>query len=443
MDFKGGDTPMGRTRDDGGRRDAGSVDEKKPSRYTKVKDERMIYEEVVRGTEGKRVPTKRYTVKVKVERVDPRTGEKKRVTTMIAAGTSLANARLIRDNVLDEEVKRRHGIALPPKPRMMFAQWTRAFMQWRETEGNQTLSRDLWCIKQLEQEFGRLRLDEITRPKVMSYMERLKREGGITPATINRRIALLRKCLNHAVEMEELDANRMAGTKLLKEATPRKPSLSTDEEARLLEALKTPWHRLMVKLALATGAREGELLSLRWRQVRFEEGVIQIPTSKSGKPRKIPLHKGILEELRTLRSTDGALVMGEADGRPHSKHSVGQWFARAAEKAKLTVSLGGDRPGKDGSIEPERVSRFRFHDLRHVAAQRLVAAGVSSLVLADILGHADLKTTRRYVTEDAEAMLEAVNRSHARMQAIAADEARRRTGDVVEFRAKPESLGTE
>jgi len=181
--------------------------------------------------------------------------------------------------------------------------------------------------------------------------------------------------MSFAVEQEVMDSNQLRGIKLLPEAAARQPVLQLQDEARLLEA-SPKWLADIIVLAVATGCRMGELLSLRWKHLDFDAGDLVVEDSKSGESRRIPLHPGIRELLWSRRGLPEGYVVTGPDGTLPSQEKVSHAFKEVARKMKR--------------------EDLRFHDLRHVAATRLLATGASLPEVASYLGHKTLYIARRY-----------------------------------------------
>ena len=166
--------------------------------------------------------------------------------------------------------------------------------------------------------------------------------------------------------------NPVRSVKKPSENKGRVPELSEGHEARLLEACSPGIHPI-VKFAIYTGCRRGEILGLTWDRVDMEQGFIYLDDTKTGDPRVVPLCKTGLEILQGLRHRDSYVFQNER-GEPYT--CVRASFNRAKEKA-----------GLDG---------LTFHDLRHVFASRLRRRGASLGDIAELLGHKGLRMTLRY-----------------------------------------------
>ena len=155
--------------------------------------------------------------------------------------------------------------------------------------------------------------------------------------------------------------------------------LSDDERTALLEACKkSPWDRLylLVILALSTGARQAELLNLRYSDLDLNKGEATLEDTKNNERRVLPLLPVVVNEIRSLtRRLDSDLLFpsNKDKDKPYSFRSSWEIVLEAAE-----------------------IENFRFHDLRHSCASYLAMDGASLLEIADVLGHKTLAMVKRY-----------------------------------------------
>jgi integrase len=147
-----------------------------------------------------------------------------------------------------------------------------------------------------------------------------------------------------------------------------------DREGELFDHLKP-----LVLLAINTGLRRGELFSLRWADVNLSAKVVTVvaASAKSGSKRHIPLNAEALATLEAWRerakSTDG-LVFPSIDG----------------------ARLNNINKSWAGVIKIAGLENFKFHDLRHTFASKLVQAGVDLNTVRELLGHSEIATTLIY-----------------------------------------------
>lgn len=162
---------------------------------------------------------------------------------------------------------------------------------------------------------------------------------------------------------------------------PRTRRLSRDEEERLLDAA-SPHLRGLVVAALETGCRLGELLSLQWHQVRRQDGVLLLPSSKTktAVARDVP----ITRRLRTALDARWNPAVHRPD-----VYVFGDDGGRRVQRV-ITAWRGACRRAG--------LEDLHFHDLRREFASRLLEAGASNHAVRDWLGHTNLTTTNRYLS---------------------------------------------
>lgn len=236
--------------------------------------------------------------------------------------------------------------------------------------------------------FDGLVLEDITPGAITEKRDALMQPAGDqkarTPATANRYLASLSACLTFAVkELGWIERNPCTRVRKGKEGTGRVRYLSDDERTRLLSACKDSRNPLLypaVVLALSTGARQGEVMNLRWPQVDFTRRTILLRDgeTKNGAGRVLPMTGEAFDLLR-----DRAKVRDLKDDRV---------FPVGAE----TVAFGSIRTAWTKALERAEVKGFRWHDLRHTAASYLTMAGIGSMEVAKVLGHKTLAMTARY-----------------------------------------------
>jgi len=210
--------------------------------------------------------------------------------------------------------------------------------------------------------------------------------GRPSPATVTRYLALFGHALEIAVrEWEWLPSNPIRRVSPPKEPRGRVRYLSPEERTRLLaECQKSKNKRLypLVLVALGTGARQGELLSLRWKDVDLVKGAAILHDTKNGTTRTISLKGPVLEVLR-----DRAKVRSIANDFV---------FVSIAPKRERTSGVYFPKKSWALVLKKAKVEDFRFHDLRHSFASYLAMSGETLAGLAAALGHKTLAMVQRY-----------------------------------------------
>jgi integrase len=232
-----------------------------------------------------------------------------------------------------------------------------------------------------ETRLGHLPLGEVTPARLVEARDYLALTRG--PRTTRGYLATLEHAFKLAVEeWLWLDASPMARVRKPKEPRGRVRYLDDDERHRLLEACRASSNRMLhtiVVLALATGCRKMELLSLTWAQIDLGRAMMTLLDTKNGEPRSIPLTGSALDVMQAhakVRRLDTTLVFPRADDRRpvDIRHA---WYE---------------------ALRQAGIDDFRFHDLmafdRH--ASYLAMNGASMIEIADMLGHKSLSMVRRY-----------------------------------------------
>lgn len=226
---------------------------------------------------------------------------------------------------------------------------------------------------------------ELTRDKVRDLLARWLKEPGktpgtkLSPSTINHRLSMLSVLL----ETEDLPPH---GVKHLStRGNSRSRRITDDEVYAVLRWCREAPHSgaqlfgLLVRAALSTAARQGELLALRWDDV--QPGRLVFRDTKNGETRTVPIN-ATLQALLEARRGLGLGPFRELS----SDRCTALWDA-------MRKHLGLDR-------DPE----FVFHSLRHEAVTRMVEGGASAFAVQAVAGHAAVTTTQLYVTRS-EAMM--------------------------------------
>ena len=167
----------------------------------------------------------------------------------------------------------------------------------------------------------------------------------------------------------------------LKEPRGRVRFLSDDERTRLLKACKQSSNTDLypaVVLSLATGARQKEIMGLRWLDVDMQRCMITLHDTKNGERRASPLHGHVLELVRErsrVRRIDTDLLF------PSPKNP------------QQPIDL---RRPWENALAQAGIEDFRWHDLRHSAASYLAMNGATLSEIASAIGHKTLQMVKRY-----------------------------------------------
>jgi integrase len=245
-------------------------------------------------------------------------------------------------------------------------------------------------------QIGSYLLSDVTPALIAEYRDKLaaektKRADRRSPATVIRYLAALSHAFTIAVkEWGWLEANPVLKVTKPKEPRGRVRFLSDDvinngtvidgERTRLLKACTaSPCKHLypVVILALSTGMRLNEIMTLTWDSVDLQRRRITLHETKNGERRVVPLVSKALDILREhakVRRLDTNLVF-------------------PSNKTKKPLDL---RAPWEAALKAAKIEDFRFHDLRHTAASYLAMNGASVAEIAEVLGHKTLQMVKRY-----------------------------------------------
>ena len=251
--------------------------------------------------------------------------------------------------------------------------------------------------------FGDNSLDTITPARISKQRDKLLSEDThnyTTPATgdplkdanrinskrrgstVNRYLASLSSCLNYGVKtLQWIERNPCEKIEKPKESIGRVRFLSDDERIALLKACES--HKdlyLAIVLALTTGARQSEVMTLRYSQIDFNRKVITLHDTKNGDKRALPLVGSaftLLQERAKIRSLTDDRIFPPT---------------RLAKKSDCLAL----RQPWEKALTAANISDFHWHDLRHTAASYLAMSGVSLVEISKILGHRTMQMVSRY-----------------------------------------------
>jgi integrase len=231
----------------------------------------------------------------------------------------------------------------------------------------------------LASDFARLPLNKITDQHAGQFAARHSHQS---PSTVNRGLRTLQRAFSLACDWGRIDRKPKIG---LADGERRRERVLTDGEAeRYLAVSAQPW-RDVATIMLGTGARPGELFTLRWENVLLNGhgGMIQILAGKTKSARRIlPMVPRVYETFKTRH---------EGAGRP----TEGWVFPTSSKFGHLEEGGAHFQHGK--ALGASGVSVFPPYTLRHTALTNLARLGTDAFTLAKIAGHSRVSITERYI----------------------------------------------
>ncbi|MFC1580006.1 tyrosine-type recombinase/integrase [Thermodesulfobacteriota bacterium] len=296
-------------------------------------------------------------------------------------------------NYMKRKTEIREGKFCPemiqPRKVLLFKDMAKLYIDEHAKVNKRSWKTDQQRADVLIEHFGSKPLPQIKRQDVERYRTKLTKD--MSKATVNRYIALLKTIFNKAIEWEKAEHNPVKGIKQYAES--HRVRYLTDEEEQELVKVFPATYWSWVEIAMDTGMRRGEQFGLRWEDINFQTRIITIPRSKNGEVRHIPMNDRVVEILRNLPSRfKGEYVFTSSNWQTpmDADNFVYRVFKPALAEAKI----------KD----------FRWHDLRHTFASRLVMAGEDIRTVQELMGHKNITMTMKYSHLSPKHLMEAVQR---------------------------------
>ena len=230
--------------------------------------------------------------------------------------------------------------------------------------------------------FGDTSLDKITRHSIQQMHSDLRSE--LSASSCDHHLGLMSRCLGLALDWKLITENPARGLKKYNEDCRRDRLLTDDELQRLMAALDTDPARtpcLVIKWCLLTACRKGEALHLRFADINRDTRTwtIQAANAKSKKRRVVPLNPSalaILDELAEGNNSEWVFLNSKNGER---LQSVDMMWRRVRKSA-----------GLDGT-------GIVIHSMRHMGASMMLSSGTDLATVRDVLGHANISTTEKYL----------------------------------------------
>jgi len=282
------------------------------------------------------------------------------------------------------------ALGLAPKvKRVPFKEFADSFLHNYVEARGLASKRSIECyLEKLMAFFGSTPLDEITTDNIGQLItflrkrsKKSRRKGEATNSTVNRCLAILRKTLRYAVSCRCLEKQYLPEFSMLQENPSRNRILTLDEEKRLLAAC-APHLRPLITTAIHSGRRWGEIRTLTWDRVDFQNRWIEFNLTKSRKRKTImnPMNNTLLEMLQGMPCKSGYVFVNPKTDLPYT--TIRKAFDAACHRAGI--------------------KGLRFHDLRHTALTRVADRGANAFDVQRLAGHADIRTTQRYINSTEE-----------------------------------------
>ena len=252
----------------------------------------------------------------------------------------------------------------------------------KDTKNLRTWKKRKEQLKTLKTFFQDKTLNRITPGDIDDYKS--FRLENVKPATVNRELSTLRHIINYAKRHKKFYGdNPVSISGLMTEDNLRDRVLSFEEEEELF-IYSAPHLKPILITALNTGMRKGEILSLQWSEVDFDNNlfIINALNNKSKKTKRIPINSYLRKMLLELKLKNGM--------------NNDYVFLGNNEKPMRDIKTAFNNACRRANIKG-----LKFHDLRHTAGTRMLESGVNIVAISDILGHSSIDITKkRYLHPD-------------------------------------------
>lgn len=269
--------------------------------------------------------------------------------------------------------------------KITFAEFSKVYITDYSKPNKKTYKSDISRLKSsIIPFFGDMMISEIESTHIAQYKKlRLtqkcqQRDTLVTPATVSKEVKLVKHIIKKAskwlgIGIHDLELN-------LAIELPRE-GISTQKEIRALVENSQPPLKYAILVALNTGMRKGEILSLRCENVNLERNFITVTAmeAKSKRIRRIPINselRKLFVKLKLAQNGNPYVLQNPMTGKPFLD------FGRSWKTLLTNTGIDG----------------VRFHDCRHTFASHFLMNGGDLYTLKELLGHRELNTTARYLT---------------------------------------------
>lgn len=229
-----------------------------------------------------------------------------------------------------------------------------------------------------------------------------KRLKVVATQTVRHELKVIAHLFNVAAkEWGIAVTNPLANIKMPSQGKARERRLSPAEECYLLAAAENsgavdkngksranPWISPIIRFAIATAMRQGEILALTWKNIDKAKALATLEDTKNGERRVVPLAPSALAVLDALPRTLRGPVFAT------TTEALVQSWKRAVVRARRAYLADCDK--QKAEVDPDYLVDLHFHDLRHEAISRLFELGLDAMTVSEISGHKTLSQLKRY-----------------------------------------------
>ena len=271
-------------------------------------------------------------------------------------------------------IKRIDSLGINKNRRKKLNDFINEHYQARKHYKEKTRKVDEYCFSNFYDFTGNVYLDEINKFNVEQYKSH--RIKSVSPTTVNIEIRTLKAAFYYALKLNYINENPFSKSKKLKSKEEYLPEFLEIPEIESIrktidEYCDSEFSRCF-EFYLNTGARRLEGLKTTWQDINFDEYLIFLRHTKTGKTRMVPMNQNLEEILKEMNkeNQEGYLFNYHPDTLTHK-------FKKYLRKSDVKKDL-------------------HFHNLRDTFASHLIMQSVDLLTVSKYLGHSDVKVTEKY-----------------------------------------------
>ena len=278
-------------------------------------------------------------------------------------------------------------------------QYLEQFGQRATREGKRNTEPALRSFLRLMPHSADLPLDGVNRAMAEEYVRRALDE--VSGSTVDRRLADLSACFNYAIKEELLEKSPFRGVRVPKwEIQPHERKPMTREDLRIIfETFPGDWPDMVAVCLLLGGQRLGDVATMTWEQVLFEQGMVRLKSQKTKRPMlkpMVPALRKIFERRKYQNGDSFFAVFPYAEARVRcaggKTNAISLEFSELCREAGISVKLDS----ASTATRAHKLTDKTFHSLRSTATTFLLDSGAPPELVRYIVGHDDKEIERRH-----------------------------------------------
>ena len=334
---------------------------------------------------------------------DPLTGKRRQLWRSVKGTKRDAEALLVQ--LLHQ---RDHGID-EPVSKLTVGAWLERWLSDSEPHNalkTQRTNADI-VRRHLIPVLGNVPLTKLKPVHVQSYLSgamrngRLDGKGGLSAKSAHRHYQVLHAALHRAVRLEVIARNPADAVELPRVERKQFRALTPAEVRTVYGAADATTHGPLVRLAVLTGLRQGELLGLRWSDVDLGSAVLSVQQTLQAVPGKgISFRDAKTRSSRrnvALSADTCAALRMQRGNQLSDRLAVGMHYEDRGLVFQTPLGTPMDpsnvRRAWRSIVKKANIGHIRFHDLRHSHASLMLAAGTNIKIVSERLGHASTAIT--------------------------------------------------